>query len=421
VHAESRARSTPRGVQPSLGARLPGIEGLRALAAGSILVFHVWGFTPTNGRRLGPVDRVVPDLRFGVVLFFTLSGFLLYRPFAGAILRSRHRPSLARYLRNRALRILPAYWFILLASFVIGSFFFWDASRGLVGGRPEHPLLVIRAALLLQDYSPATILNGIGPPVWSLAVEAVFYLSLPLLVLVAGRLAERATTRRARNVVLLFPPALLLAIGLAGKLAAEFLVPPRFAYAGFDQNWHSVLERSFVCQADLFAFGMAVAVLRVNWEDGLVRLPRSWRFAAGALALGMYGAVTATFHGEQLSYSEANTVVAAACGLALAVVVVRRPGSSRLVGFLETRPMIAAGVVSYSVFLWHVPLIWWLGAHELLHGGTGGFFLNLLLAGAATGIASVATYLLVEAPALRLKLHGSSEPPVPTSQIEAAP
>lgn len=39
----------------------------------------------------------------------TLSGFLLYRPFAAALLRARPRPDLAAYLRNRALRILPAY------------------------------------------------------------------------------------------------------------------------------------------------------------------------------------------------------------------------------------------------------------------------------------------------------------------------
>src|SRR6266702_5271766 len=102
-------------VRPSMGRRLPGVEGLRAIAACSILVFHAWGLTPTHGTRLGPFDRFVPDLQFGVVLFFTLSGFLLYRPFAAAILRAELRPSLRSYVRNRALRIVPAYWFILLA------------------------------------------------------------------------------------------------------------------------------------------------------------------------------------------------------------------------------------------------------------------------------------------------------------------
>jgi hypothetical protein len=44
---------------------------------------------------------------YGVVLFFTLSGFLLYRPFAGTIVRGQRLPSVGRYLGNRALRILP--------------------------------------------------------------------------------------------------------------------------------------------------------------------------------------------------------------------------------------------------------------------------------------------------------------------------
>jgi peptidoglycan/LPS O-acetylase OafA/YrhL len=47
------------------------------------------------------------DLAYGVILFFTLSAFRLYRPFAAAILRADPLPSVRRYLRNRALRIHP--------------------------------------------------------------------------------------------------------------------------------------------------------------------------------------------------------------------------------------------------------------------------------------------------------------------------
>ena len=125
------------------------------------------------------------DLAYGVILFFTLSGFLLYRPFAAAILRGDPLPSLRRYLLNRALRILPAYWVILFFSaMVLGSVLFWDSSGNLANGRLLDLGLIPRAAFFLQDYFPSTLLLGIGPA-WSLAVEVVFYCALPMLALLA--------------------------------------------------------------------------------------------------------------------------------------------------------------------------------------------------------------------------------------------
>jgi peptidoglycan/LPS O-acetylase OafA/YrhL len=77
----------------------------------------------------------MPDLAFGVTLSFVLSGFLLYGPFAAAVLRNDRPPDLAKYLRNRALRILPAYWVILLlVAFVLQSAFVRDGHGNLDHG-----------------------------------------------------------------------------------------------------------------------------------------------------------------------------------------------------------------------------------------------------------------------------------------------
>src|SRR5580765_5106163 len=94
----------PMGRRPvqTFGPRLPGIEGLRAIAAMSVLVYHVYSYGSPDGRPpdLGPLGGVFPKFSLGVVLFFSLSGFLLYRPFAASALRSRSRPATGRYLRN---------------------------------------------------------------------------------------------------------------------------------------------------------------------------------------------------------------------------------------------------------------------------------------------------------------------------------
>jgi peptidoglycan/LPS O-acetylase OafA/YrhL len=374
-------------------------------------VLHSWTYSSPTGtsERVGPLHHVLPDLAFGVTLFFGLSGFLLYRPFAAAILRRGQVLSFSRYLKNRALRILPAYWVILLVcALVLQSVLYRREGELLNGGLFDVGLLT-RSALFLQDYGPGSTLTGIGPA-WSLAVEVIFYLALPLLVLLAWGLARRFSTRSGRRLALLVPPLLMLVVGLSGKAAAAWLVPTANPYAGWDANWHSVVERSFWCQADLFAFGMALAILRVDWEDGLLKLPRGWRKVAVAGALGGY-VVTAkmTYVDEQLSYSLYNTLMALAFALLLAVVVLPRAGAqpSPLLRMLELRPLVWLGIVSYSIFLWHEPLIRWMNAHGLVVAGDAGFFVNTLALAAFTFALSAVTYYCVEAPALRLKFRPS--------------
>ncbi len=106
-------------MNPAFARRLVGIEGLRGIAAASVLTAHVWLISQPSGHffELGWLNTYVfPQLKNGVTLFFVLSGFLLFLPFVAAALRDEPRPAFDAYLRNRALRILPAYWFILLCT-----------------------------------------------------------------------------------------------------------------------------------------------------------------------------------------------------------------------------------------------------------------------------------------------------------------
>ena len=81
--------------------RLAGIEGLRAIAASSILVYHCWLFG-TPGSPLGSDGvgaLVMAQLAAGVTLFFALSGFLLYRPIAAAVIHGTPLIPVRTYLR----------------------------------------------------------------------------------------------------------------------------------------------------------------------------------------------------------------------------------------------------------------------------------------------------------------------------------
>ena len=372
------------------------------MAAGSILVFHVWRYSAPNRASVdfGPAGWFLPDLSFGVVLFFTLSGFLLYTPFVAAILRGGRGSDVRRYYRNRFLRIVPAYVVILLiCALVLRSVLLPGGGNGAL----HDPWALLLSALFVQNYHPDTILVGIGPA-WSLNVEVVFYLVLPVLAFGALALASRI----GRLTAALLPVVALLGLGLTGKAIAAYAIPPTSPFNGYAYDWHSVVERSFVCHADLFAFGMALAVFRTLWVDGRVRLPAGWRAPTAIFSGVTLLAVTAfaTNNGEHLSYSPWNTVVAFDLALVLALVVLvdpRRGPAPRAVRLLEWRPLFAVGVVSYSVFLWHEPLVRFLQAHGLTFAGRAGFLANLALTAAITLLLSFVTYRLVEAPALRLK------------------
>jgi peptidoglycan/LPS O-acetylase OafA/YrhL len=392
-----------------------------------VLAYHSWLYSSPDRTRITrwPIGVVAPDLAFGVILFFTLSGFLLYRPYAAAVLRRETMPSPKRYLRNRALRIVPAYVVILLLVALVLRAAFVPADGGRASGAMTAPGLLVRNLLLVQGYDPHTLLTGIGPA-WSLAVEAVFYLALPGLALLGWALARRATTRSLRRLAVLTPAMLMLALGATGKIAAAHALQPG-AFHGWQPDWQSVLERSFWCQADLFAFGMALTVLRVDAEDGIATAARWARVAAVPLCLAAF-AVGAAVTGlsDELGFSFYNTLIALAfaCLLALVVLPTRGGRPSLLLRVLETRPFVSLGLISYSIFLWHEPLVRWLQQHGLTLGGAIGLVGNTLLLFAAAVVLSTLTYRFVELPALRRKLGGhvaAPTPAMPPEQVEAAP
>ena len=412
----------PTPPSPSTTGRLRGIEGTRALAAGSIVLVHVWGFSSPNGEALGAerwIGNAISTLSVGVTLFFTLSAFLLYRPFAAAIARGGERMSLLAYLRNRALRIAPAYWAILfVCSIVIGSVYLRNGAS-LEVGRLSDPLAFVQTGLLFQNYRPTTLGIGIGPA-WSLAVELVFYVVLPVLVIAAGLLARRARDRRGRVLVLLAPPLLLLVVGLLGKLVAGQVFPAA-PTAGYGNNWHSVVERSFFAQADLFSFGMVVAVAYVEVADRRLRLPARWRQVAVALGLLIFIPCAWTMNQGEHSYLPQNTGEALGLALLFAAIVIPAAEDappSRAVRILESPALVGVGVVSYSVFLWHLPVIVWLNDHGFTFAGWGGLLLNAAIVAVIVGALSTLSYRFVERPALRYKRSMRVREPAPRAAGE---
>jgi peptidoglycan/LPS O-acetylase OafA/YrhL len=392
----------------TLFGRLTGIEGLRACAASSIVIYHVWLYgSPSGPVELGYLSRfALPHLPVGVTLFFTLSGYLLYRPIAASLLAKGQIPDVKNYLRNRALRILPAYWVILaVVAVVLPAALLRRSSTELALDRlVDRPDTLVSDALLLHNYVPSSLDTGIGPA-WSLAVEALFYLSLPVLAVLSRYYFLRATSQSGQWVALLAPPIALLLIGTTGKAATVWLLPPG------DFPGNAILARSFLSHADLFAPGMALAVLHVLVNNGHVRLPRRWVTIVGAtLFVDVALIVALTDRGLLWDWGLGNPyqrLTALACVLLVALVVLPRSAEhqpSVLVRILESRPLFLTGLVSYSLFLWHEPITRLVAEKGLTLDGRGGFIVNLSVLAVISGILAATTYRFVERPALARKV-----------------
>jgi peptidoglycan/LPS O-acetylase OafA/YrhL len=373
----------------------------------------------------------VSSLSAGVTLFFTLSGFLLYRPFAAVVARGQPLISISAYLRNRVLRIAPAYLVILfVTALVLRTANVRDASGTLTEGALTDVVGLLGAALLIQDYRPATMVIGIGRPGRSpsrwCSTSRCRCSPSP-----SGAQPVTRGKRRHRVAALLMPPLLLLAIGLCGKVIAAKVLPAS-PLAGYNADWHSVVERSFLAQADLFAFGMLTAVLHVLVADGHIAVRRHWRILAAGFGTLLFVASAATIHQGEHSYLLQNTVEALGIALVFAAIILpgsRPRGATSVLRVLESRGFVAVGLISYSLFLWHYPILVWLREHGLTvgplgPGGAVGLAVNAVIVAVVAGGLSVLTYRFVELPALNRKRPTKVPIPAadatPTQPVHAA-
>jgi peptidoglycan/LPS O-acetylase OafA/YrhL len=393
--ARSAATVMGGGVQ-----RLVALDGLRAVAAASIVVYHCWLFSsPAQFTwNLGPVTAFMQPLQAGVILFFVLSGFLLYLPVARNLMLGSPRPSTRRYLRNRALRILPAYWLILAISGFVLRTTVVSADSGLLTGSPGARLLT-EDATLVANLHPSGFETGILPA-WTLSIEVAFYLTLPLLALAAYALARARPTRAAWAALL--PAALLVGVGLLVDGAGALLMTDYGRTVS--PSWAMVLRLSFPAHADVFAYGMVAAVACVCVERGAPRIRRLLSRAATGRVLAYVGLPTWVLAFYALPRYAYDSILGVLLAVAIARLVVRTAEPQRKRRLLERRALVACGLGSYSAFLWNYPLLTFLEQKGILAapGGAIAVLQNLALIGTLTAVASLLTYRLVEAPALAL-------------------
>jgi peptidoglycan/LPS O-acetylase OafA/YrhL len=371
---------------------------MRAVAALSIFAFHsafhLNGFTTPAGTYLA-------QLNVGVWVFFVISGFLLYRPFARARRDGAPPPSILGYAVRRLARIVPAYWVAL----PIIALWLGLSNVFMPGG-------LVTYFGFLQLYRPSTFTGGIGQA-WTLCIEITFYAALPLIALAIRK--ARATPRSER--AFLSSELGLCAALFAGSIAWQAVIthlnpqtpPSTFSLLLALPGWF-----------DLFAMGMALAVLSVHFEGRPAPLPvrvigrAPWVPWLGA-AVAFYLAAKPDFLGSRavirvVGVHELKGLVAL-CLLLPAVFV--GEGTDLLRRVLGSRPLRWVGLVSYGLYLWHLAII-----EKLSSGGLRGAVGTVGFVVVALGLAltaAAASFYLVERPAIRLGRRWPRRPPAQPS------
>ncbi len=354
--------------QRARGAAIPyvgAIDGMRGIAVLAVVLFHL---QLTVGSR-----PLVPAGYLGVDVFFCLSGYLITSLLL-AERRAEGRIDLGRFWLRRARRLLPAMFLVVLAVVVVVALD--QQTADLLGSQRGAALATLGYAAnwfeVARDasYFEAFVTAPLGHT-WSLAIEEQFYVVWPVLAALVLRRGRRH----------------LGTIAVVGAVASSVWFVVELHRAGLDRAYYGSDTR-----LGAILLGAAVAVLVRGRARDWSAATRRGVEAAGLLS-GL--ALLAT-----MVIARDSTTFLGRGGLALAAVlstVVLIPVSQwrgPLGRTLEAAPLVWLGRLSYSVYLWHVPVIAVLSPQRT---GWTGWQLALVRI-VVTAVLSVASYQLVEQP-----------------------
>ena len=380
------------GVRAEAGT-VPSFDGLRGIAVLWVVMFHYVALGDAARdpwiRAIGAiplVDAVVRNGYLGVDLFFLISGFLLTLPWFVHRAAGQDAPSAREFYARRVRRIVPAYYVQLALLFLL----FVPLLRGWDYWKRDLYVIAWNAvahAGFLQLTSPLTSGSlAVNGALWTLAIEAQYYLLLPLLAPFIVRAPIRVT---------------VAAFALA--IAWQWLARHGFdAWIALQMRWgaHWRWTEETVRHLQLtqlpaylghFALGSALGLAWLQWRDKAPVL-RPWLAFAAAGAFALLLAAVGTreaIAGEQTwlvtTFTLAILLLAAAFGGRVAHAL------------LDRGPLAFAGRVSYSAYLYHLPLLllWNANVPWRDSGGALPAYLAVVL------LAAWISWRLVEQPFLR--------------------
>ena len=360
-------RAVPVLVEPATPGGFRGdVQGLRAVAVLLVLLYHAG-------------VSFLPGGFIGVDVFFVISGFLI----TGLIVReieSTGRLSLSRFYARRARRLLPAtaviFVFVAVMTLAVLPVTRWE---NIAQDLSAASLYVINWTLAARsiDYLSQGVAESPLQHFWSLAVEEQFYVLWPLLIVALVWLLRRTSSARAVT---------------RGHLATGLLA---ITVPSLLWSWHLTStdpgRAYFVTTTRLWELGigalLAVGATQIARIPPLARTLAGWAgLAAIALAAWKFTAAT-PFPGTAALVPTLGAAAVLAAGL----------GTSKGLHLLRIPTMRDIGTLSYSLYLWHWPLL--VAATAIWGDQDGHLWLpTALLVVGFSAVPAWLTYSLIEKP-----------------------
>ena len=326
---EGRSEAPPRVALPTGGFR-PEIQALRALAVVLVVVFHLWPTRLTGGF-------------VGVDVFFAISGFLI----TGHLLRevgSGRAVHLGAFWARRIRRLLPAASLVLVASCVVTvtllPYRLWQDTATQIGASAlgiQNWVLASNAV----DYFAVNNQPSLVQHFWSLSLEEQFYVFWPVFLTALALVSCRASPR-LRSGMLAGGMLVVFAASLAWSAVSINRSPSVAYFSTLTHGWE-------FAGGGLLALGMTV-LFRSRWREmERVRAIVSW------LGLGMIATSALAFSGKSPFPGWIALLPIAGALLVIAAGESKSRIQSPL--FLKSRLLQHIGGASYSIYLWHWPLI----------------------------------------------------------------
>lgn len=330
--------------------RIEGLDVLRGVAVLMVLLRHSWPDVFDGGGIVG------------VVIFFTLSGYLI----TGVLmsdLRKQGKVQYGRFYRNRAIRLLPALAFLLVVFAIVEGFF------NLLGTREE----VLRSLVVSATYTMNIPVFDHGSEslshLWTLANEEQFYLIWPLVLALGVRF------KRLRLICVVAVIGLLLL-----SLAAVAVSAPNFGRLyTLPTTWTIAMLIGAAGQLFKASLDRALQGARLNILASI----------SGALLVGLVFVPDAK--DLAVTYLVGGFVVGA-----LTLIVIWAVRNVQTVPSV-IRPLLWLGTISYAAYLWNLPVVSWFRGADLNFWPATAFVATIAMA--------TISWWLVERPFSRLKIR----------------
>ncbi|MGZ4468368.1 MAG: acyltransferase family protein [Nocardioidaceae bacterium] len=374
-----------RGGRPPEGAPRRGrareLEGYRGLAALTIIGFHVFQYAQQAGGVFNPVVDALA--RFETVdILFLMSAYLLTLSYARAAIDGEEPQTARQFLFRRAVRILPLYW--------IGVTTVWALRNPAL---PGDWVDLLEHLTFTQVFDRNRIFFTLGP-VWSMSLEVTFYGVLVLLGGLAVRAGRRVESRRRRVALLLAGVSVLIAVPFVWNTVAFVVL-----HVPFD-DWPVY----FGPQARFGAFGagMLLAVI-VAARRGRPVFGGVWPSVLRLLGLAVVAAASWISRPDSWGQVVFHDLAEVGWFLLLASTVLGRPGQlwSRV---LSWRVLTWVGLVSYSAYMWHEPLMMLLDHLGLLSRSAAALPVSAALVLAVALAAGWLSFHVIEKPTSKLRM-----------------